>query len=91
LANTTVSLLRYCKTASGWRRMRVSTIRKGRGWVEEIKLLVLDREWRVAAKAAEMISVGKVRDFSIWLDGYNACISDDCDRALSTLNDVDIE
>jgi integrase len=37
LANTTVSLLRYCKTASGWRRMRVSTVRKGRGWNEEIK------------------------------------------------------
>ena len=37
MANTTVSLLRYCKTASGWRRMRLSTIRKGRGWNEEIK------------------------------------------------------
>jgi hypothetical protein len=37
LANTIVSLLRYCKTASGWRRMRVSTMRKGRGWSEEIE------------------------------------------------------
>jgi len=37
LANTRVSLLRYCKTAGGWRRMRVSTIRKGRGWDEKIE------------------------------------------------------
>ena len=37
MANTKVALLRYCKIASGWRRMRIRTIRKGRGWEEQIQ------------------------------------------------------
>jgi integrase len=36
MANTKVSLLRYAKTKSGWRRMRVHITRKGRGWDEKL-------------------------------------------------------
>ena len=58
MANTTVSLLRYCKTASGWRRMPISTIRKGRGWIEEIETshLIVEKgeyqlRWYIGSKA----------------------------------------
>lgn len=58
MANTSVALLRYCKTASGWRRMRVSTIRKGRGWIEKIETshLIIEKgeyqlRWYMGSKA----------------------------------------
>jgi integrase len=38
MANTKVALLRYCRTETGWRRLRVTAIRKGRGWDERILL-----------------------------------------------------
>lgn len=36
MANKKVSLLRYTKTDSGWRRFRVSYTRKGKGFVEKL-------------------------------------------------------
>lgn len=53
----------------------------------QLNILVTDREWRVCAKAAEMISTGKITEFGIWLNGYNACINDDVNRAWSSLID----
>jgi len=38
MANTKVALLRYCRTDAGWRRLRLTAIRKGRGWEERIEL-----------------------------------------------------
>jgi integrase/recombinase XerD len=36
MANIKVALLRYCLTDAGWRRLRVTAIRKGRGWEERV-------------------------------------------------------
>ena len=36
MANSKVALLRYIRTARGWRRLRVHAIRRGRGWDESI-------------------------------------------------------
>ena len=38
MANAKVALLRYVRTARGWRRVRVEAIRKGRGWDERLAL-----------------------------------------------------
>ncbi len=38
MANLKVALLRYCRTESGWRRLRVKPIRKRRGWEEKIRI-----------------------------------------------------
>ncbi|MHB1795435.1 MAG: hypothetical protein ACYCPO_10745 [Acidobacteriaceae bacterium] len=38
MANRKVALLRYCCIQSGWRRLPVNPIRKGRGWSEQIKV-----------------------------------------------------
>jgi len=38
MANTRVALLRYCRLESGWRRLRVVPVRKGRGWREELQV-----------------------------------------------------
>ena len=36
MGNFKVALLRYVKTAKGWRRIRVETVRRGRGWDERL-------------------------------------------------------
>ena len=38
MANAKVALLRYVRTARGWRRVRVEAIRKSRGWDERLAL-----------------------------------------------------
>lgn len=38
MANRKVALLRYCRIGSGWRRLRVNAIHKGRGWSEQVKV-----------------------------------------------------
>jgi len=36
MANAKVALLRYCLTDAGWRRLRVTAVRKGRGREERV-------------------------------------------------------
>jgi hypothetical protein len=36
MANLKVALYRYCRTESGWRRLRINPVKKGRGWDERI-------------------------------------------------------
>ena len=50
-----------------------------------LNILVTDRDWNVAIKAVEMLSVGKITEFGQWLDGYNAAIMDDCNRVSAVL------
>ncbi len=38
MANRKVALQRYCRTQSGWRRLRVDVAKRARGWSEKIKL-----------------------------------------------------
>lgn len=38
MANRKVALLRYCRTQSGWRRLRVNPVHKGRGWSEQLSV-----------------------------------------------------
>lgn len=47
----------------------------------QLKLLVTAREWVVAITAAGMIATGKMSELGNWLDGYNAAVNADLDRA----------
>ena len=38
MANRKVALLRYCRIGSGWRRLRVNAVHKGRGWSEQVRV-----------------------------------------------------
>jgi hypothetical protein len=60
MANSKVALLRYIRTARGWRRVRVEAIRRGRGWDERIG----------APEGAEILERG---EFQLrWYRGSNA-------------------
>lgn len=38
MANVKVALYRYCRTESGWRRLRINPVKKGRGWDERMQV-----------------------------------------------------
>ena len=52
----------------------------------QVKLLVSAREWIVAMRAAELLSSGRIGEFGNWLDGYNAAIAEDTNRAIAFLS-----
>ena len=65
---------------TGKRVWHAAKVEKG-----QLNILVTDFEWIVAARAAEMISTGRMTEFGTWLDGYNSALLQDYLRAKDAL------